>query len=200
MAVKRRKEVLEEGSEEYEMALREVVLLKRLGHVNIIRLQKAFKTPRGRLYLVFDYVPDTLQGLLKQQTKGCGLPMPNVKSLAFQLLTGLHYLHEQSIIHRDIKPSNLLINKDGVLKICDFGFARFLERESLSHQAEYSTYVVTRWYRPPEICVGDAYGSAVDVWAVGCILIELLTGQALFPGRNNTTPPFLASHQTGREL
>ena len=192
------KEVLEEGSEEYEMALREVVLLKRLSHVNIIRLQKAFKTPRGRLYLVFDYVPNTLQGLLKQQMKGCGLPLPQVKSLAFQLLTGMQYLHDQSIIHRDIKPSNLLVTSDGVLKVCDFGFARFLERESLSHQGDYSTYVVTRWYRPPEICVGDAYGSAVDIWAVGCILIELLTGQALFPGRNNNDQLFLIMQGLGR--
>ena len=83
------------------------------------------------------------------------------------------------IIHRDLKPENLLVSKSGVLKIADFGFARTLEGTG----AKYTDYVSTRWYRAPELVVGDReYGKAVDIWAIGCMLWELLEGHPLFPG------------------
>ncbi|KAJ3335289.1 Cyclin-dependent kinase-like 3, partial [Kappamyces sp. JEL0680] len=83
------------------------------------------------------------------------------------------------VIHRDIKPENILVSLHGVVKLCDFGFARTLAGPG----AKYTDYVATRWYRAPELLVGDTeYGKAVDVWAAGCIFAELLTGQPLFPG------------------
>ncbi|KAF7657181.1 hypothetical protein LDENG_00030630 [Lucifuga dentata] len=85
------------------------------------------------------------------------------------------------IIHRDIKPENILISHRGVVKLCDFGFARTMA--SPAEDGVYTDYVATRWYRAPELLVGDTkYGKPVDVWAVGCLLIEMLTGQPLFPG------------------
>lgn len=81
-------------------------------------------------------------------------------------------------IHRDIKPENILISKNGALKICDFGFAR-----TMSVGGKYTDYVATRWYRGPELLVGDVeYGKGVDVWAVGCIFAEVSNGMPLFPG------------------
>lgn len=82
-------------------------------------------------------------------------------------------------MHRDIKLENVLVSVQGVLKLCDFGFARTLAGPG----AKYTDYVATRWYRAPELLVGDTeYGKSVDVWAAGCIFAELLTGQPLFPG------------------
>lgn len=68
------------------------------------------------------------------------------------------------IIHRDLKPSNILVSDNGAVKICDFGFARPMHQHSV---ADYTTYVVTRWYRAPEVLVGDSYGPGVDIWAIG---------------------------------
>jgi len=86
-----------------------------------------------------------------------------------------------NIIHRDIKPENMLLSKNGVLKICDFGWAR-----AAVENQKYTEYCSTRWYRAPELLVGDAsYGKAVDVWAIGCIFVELLTGQPLFTGETD---------------
>lgn len=83
-------------------------------------------------------------------------------------------------MHRDIKPENMLLSKNGVLKICDFGFARTLNK---SDNHKFTDYVSTRWYRAPELLVGDSnYSKAVDVWAIGCIFVELVTGQPLFSG------------------
>ncbi|XP_067671189.1 cyclin-dependent kinase-like 2 isoform X2 [Haliotis asinina] len=83
------------------------------------------------------------------------------------------------IIHRDIKPENILVSKSGVVKLCDFGFARTLAQPGET----YTDYVATRWYRAPELLVGDTkYGRAVDIWAIGCLLAEMLTGEPLFPG------------------
>jgi len=85
------------------------------------------------------------------------------------------------MFHRDIKPENLLLSKDGLLKVCDFGFAR-----QMTKSAMYTDYVSTRWYRSPELLVGDAnYDASVDIWAVGCIMAEILSGQPLFPGESD---------------
>lgn len=92
----------------------------------------------------------------------------------------MQFLHSKEIIHRDIKPENLLLSDEGVLKVCDFGFARSLKK---NQSAVYTDYVSTRWYRAPELLVGDAnYSKAVDIWAVGCIVAELFTGVPLYPG------------------
>lgn len=90
------------------------------------------------------------------------------------------FIHSHNIIHRDVKPENMLLSKNGVLKICDFGFARSTIK---GENKEFTDYVSTRWYRAPELLVGDRnYGKAVDVWAIGCIFVELLTGRPLFTG------------------
>ena len=86
----------------------------------------------------------------------------------WQLLHGLSYLHDQGVIHRDVKPENLLINDAGIVKICDFGFARYMREEAA---ARYTDYVATRWYRAPELLLGTGkYDTKVDIWAVGCLL------------------------------
>ena len=91
----------------------------------------------------------------------------HVQYVAYQLLSGIAYMHASSIIHRDLKPSNILINKNCDLKICDFGLARGVDD---SRQQQLTEYVVTRWYRAPELLVENQdYTTAIDVWAVGCV-------------------------------
>ena len=106
-------------------------------------------------------------------------------------------MHSHSIMHRDVKPENLLLSKNGVLKICDFGFARSTNSNmstgsnsnnsnNSNSNAPFTDYVSTRWYRAPELLVGSCnYSKAVDVWAMGCILFELLTGRPLFTGESD---------------
>jgi cyclin-dependent kinase-like len=96
------------------------------------------------------------------------------------MVKALDFLHSNDIVHRDVKPENLLVNKTGLLKVCDFGFAR----STLPNQsALYTDYVSTRWYRSPELLVGDAnYDKTVDIWAIGCIYAEMFNGMPLFPG------------------
>lgn len=100
----------------------------------------------------------------------------------YQILRGLKYIHSANIIHRDLKPSNLLVNANCDLKICDFGLAR-----PTSDDNEFMTeYVVTRWYRAPELVLNSSdYTAAIDVWSVGCIFMELLNKKPLFPGKDN---------------
>ena len=90
-------------------------------------------------------------------------------------------MHSLGIMHRDIKPENMLLSKNGILKVCDMGFARYI-----MNQSPLTEYVSTRWYRAPELLIESAgYGSGIDVWAIGCIFVELLTGKALFMGQND---------------
>jgi len=105
--------------------------------------------------------------------------MIEIYSSHMQLLRGLKYLHSANILHRDLKPGNLLINGNCDLKICDFGLARTRNRKD-----QFMTeYVVTRWYRAPELLLCcDNYGTSIDVWSVGCIFAELLGRKPIFPG------------------
>lgn len=114
---------------------------------------------------VFEYVDRTLLEDLERHPNGMD-PL-DVKKVMWQLVRSIEFCHAHNVIHRDIKPENLLISKNGCLKLCDFGFARTLAGPG----ARYTDYVSTRWYRSPELLVGDAsYGKAVDLWAMGCLM------------------------------
>lgn len=161
-------------------------MLRSLTHDNIVSLIDVFRH-KGRLCLVFEYVQATALQLL-ERTPG-GISEPLVKRILWQLLHALAYLHSHGIMHRDVKPENLLISSEGILKLCDFGFARRLY-ESSEAGGRYTSYVATRWYRAPELLYRGAsrgqYGTGVDIWAVGCLAAELLTGKPAFPGATDT--------------
>ncbi|XP_031461748.1 cyclin-dependent kinase 18 isoform X1 [Phasianus colchicus] len=157
-------------------AIREVSLLKNLKHANIVTLHDIIHTERS-LTLVFEY----LENDLKQYLDNCGnlMSVHNVKIFMFQLLRGLSYCHGRKILHRDLKPQNLLINERGELKLADFGLAR---AKSVPTKT-YSNEVVTLWYRPPDVLLGSTeYSTPIDMWGVGCIHYEMVTGRPMFPG------------------
>lgn len=161
-------------------AVREIRALKRLHHPNVVKLLDVCvalpgNVPSRDIYLIFEYAPSDLTGLLAYRKQK--LRPPEVKCLTKQLADALDYCHMENIMHRDLKPSNVLITATGQLKLCDFGLSR-----TFQGAGNYSTRVITLWYRPPELLLGARhYDSSVDVWSAGCIFGELLAGQALFP-------------------
>ena len=131
----------------------------------------------GRLSLVFEFVDKDL----KRYMEACNGPLDPrlIKSYTLQMLRGLDYCHTRGIMHRDLKPQNILVNREGQLKIADFGLARAFVPPIRAFTHE----VVTLWYRPPEILLGQkVYALPVDMWAVGTILAEMVTKRPLFPG------------------
>ncbi|XP_005068207.1 cyclin-dependent kinase-like 2 isoform X1 [Mesocricetus auratus] len=162
-----------------KIAMREIKLLKQLRHENLVNLLEVCKKKK-RWYLVFEFVDHTVLDDLKLFPNG--LDYQVVQKYLFQIINGIGFCHSHNIIHRDIKPENILVSQSGVVKLCDFGFARTLAAPG----EVYTDYVATRWYRAPELLVGDVkYGKAVDVWAIGCLVIEMLMGQPLFPGESD---------------
>ncbi|XP_043484240.1 cyclin-dependent kinase-like 4 [Leptopilina heterotoma] len=162
-----------------KLAFREIRMLRRLRHENLVNLLEVFRR-RKRFYLVFEYLDHTV--LDELETVGGGLGPDVSKRHIFQVIRGLHFCHSNNIIHRDIKPENVLVSPNGVVKLCDFGFARFI---SQSNNESCTDYVATRWYRAPELLIGDnRYGKPVDVWAVGCLYAEMVTGDPMFPGES----------------
>lgn len=160
-------------------ALREIKLLQELNHRNLIGLLDVFGHI-SNVSLVFDFMDTDLEVIIKDNT--IILTTANVKSYMIQTLQGLEYLHINWILHRDLKPNNLLVNAHGVLKIGDFGLAKLYGSPNRinTHQ------VVTRWYRAPELLFGaKQYTTSIDMWAVGCILAELLLRLPLFPGESD---------------
>lgn len=108
------------------------------------------------------------------ESNATGLESEYIRKIIYQLVKSIDYCHSHDVIHRDVKPENLLISKDNVLKICDFGFARVLPR---SDHEIITDYVATRWYRSPELLLSfPYYGKPVDMWAIACILGELIDG------------------------
>ncbi|KAK2976314.1 hypothetical protein RJ640_029218 [Escallonia rubra] len=166
--------------ESVKFMAREILILRRLDHPNIIKLE-GLVTSRGScsLYLVFEYMEHDLTGLAS--LPGVKFTEPQVKCYMQQLLSGLEYCHRHNVLHRDIKGSNLLIDNHGILKIADFGLATFFDH---NQSVPLTTRVVTLWYRPPELLLGAIhYGVAVDLWSAGCILGELYAGKPIMPGR-----------------
>ncbi|KAG8544326.1 hypothetical protein GDO81_022684 [Engystomops pustulosus] len=124
----------------------------------------------------------------------CRVPEHLVKSITWQTLHAVNFCHKHNCIHRDVKPENILITKHSVIKLCDFGFARILTGPS----DYYTDYVATRWYRAPELLVGDTqYGPPVDVWAIGCVFAELLSGIPLWPGKSDVDQLYLIRKSLG---
>jgi serine/threonine protein kinase len=132
------------------------------------------------VFLVQEIMETNLSKVIRSRQ---ALSMDHVKCFTWQLLDGLQYLHNAHIIHRDIKPSNILVNSTCELKICDFGLARSEGRDEGPLSDKLTEYVVTRWYRAPEVLLAcPDYGKAVDIWSAGCVLAELLERKVLFPG------------------
>src|ERR1700712_405325 len=114
----------------------------------------------------------------------------------YQTLRALKAMHSANVLHRDLKPSNLLLNANCDLKVCDFGLARSAASQE-DNSGFMTEYVATRWYRAPEIMLTfKEYTKAIDVWSVGCILAEMLSGKPLFPGKDCKCASFLNPQPT----
>jgi len=167
-------------------AVREIKILRQLKHKNIISLKEIvtdkqdavdFRKEKGSFYLVFEFMDHDLMGLLDSGLVEFDEPMN--ASIMRQLLEGLSYCHRRNFLHRDIKCSNILINNRGQVKLGDFGLARLYNAED--KQRPYTNKVITLWYRPPELLLGEErYGPWIDVWSCGCILGELFYKRPMF--------------------
>ncbi|RMD41459.1 hypothetical protein DV735_g3674, partial [Chaetothyriales sp. CBS 134920] len=178
-------------------ALREIKLLKQLGHVNILKLtEMAVERPKNAskktsMFMVTPYMDHDLAGLL--ENPNVRFTGPQIKCYMQQLLAGTAYLHASKILHRDMKAANLLINNHGILQIADFGLARPYEDEPPQRgkgggeaTREYTTLVVTRWYRPPELLLQlRKYTTAIDLWGVGCVFGEMFTRKPILAGTSD---------------
>ena len=173
VALKRIKKI--EGEDGFpKMVIREVRLLQKLRHENVVKLKRVLHC-NGTVFLVFEYCEFDLAALLYS---GNNSPLSDnfLRSVMLQLMLCLQYLHSQRVIHRDLKPSNIFITRNNLLKLGDFGLAR-----EMQNYARYSDKVITQWYRPPELLLGQTkYGTEVDIWSAGCILFEIVTKRPLF--------------------
>lgn len=163
-------------------ALREILIMKRLNHKNILKLEEVLTSPpseknkkRGTVYLVFQYMDNDFSGI---RMSNINYNLSQIKNIFYQILCGMQYLHKCKIIHRDIKSSNILMNNKGEIKIADYGLAR---RDSKQNHKKYTCKVVTICYRAPELLLGfQEYGTEVDMWSIGCVFCELLSGVIIF--------------------
>ncbi|XP_029941546.1 mitogen-activated protein kinase 6 [Salarias fasciatus] len=173
-------------------ALREIKIIRRLDHDNIVKVFERLG-PNGRrltedvvsltevnsVYIVQEYMETDLCQLLERGLLSEG----HARLFMYQLLRGLKYIHSANVLHRDLKPANLFVNtEDLVLKIGDFGLARIMDPH-YSHKGHLSEGLVTKWYRSPRLLLSpNNYTKAIDMWAAGCIFAEMLTGKTLFAG------------------
>ena len=160
------------------MALREIKSLRKLNNPYIVKLKEVIRV-NDDLYFVFEYMEQNVYQLIKDRTKD--LPENQIKSIMYQTLQGLDYMHKHGFFHRDLKPENLLANGEEI-KIADFGLAR-----EIRSRPPFTDYVSTRWYRAPEILLrSTTYNSPIDIFALGAIMAELYMLRPLFPGSNET--------------
>jgi len=130
--------------------------------------------------LVFEYVNRSLETYMEDfRKKKKFIPIEKIKQISKQLLLGLNFCHKKNIVHRDLKPENVLFTEDERVKICDFGSSKYINEETTS-----TPYIVSRYYRAPELILGkNDYSSKIDIFAAGCIICELFTLTPLFPGK-----------------
>lgn len=146
---------------------------------HIIRFERQFEH-KGHNCLVFEHLNADLREVLKKFGRNVGINLFPIKSFARQMFLALSHMKKYKVLHADLKPDNILMNKSrNVLKVCDFGTA------SLADDAEITPYLVSRFYRAPEIIMGMKYDYAIDMWSIGCTLFELYTGRILFTGADN---------------
>ncbi|KAG6526660.1 mitogen-activated protein kinase 5-like isoform X1 [Zingiber officinale] len=162
--------------------LREIKLLRHLDHENIVGIRDVIPPPMPQtfndVYVATELMDTDLHHIIRSNQE---LSEEHSQYFLYQILRGLKYIHSAKVIHRDLKPSNLLLNANCDLKICDFGLARPTSENDIMTE-----YVVTRWYRAPELLLNSSdYTAAIDLWSVGCIFMELMNRQALFPGRDH---------------
>ncbi|XP_065655516.1 cyclin-dependent kinase 9 isoform X2 [Hydra vulgaris] len=169
-------------------ALREIKILKLLQHENIVNLIEVCRTKatgfnrqRPSIYLVFEFCEHDLAGLLCNQSVRFSLQ--EIKKVMQMLCNALYFIHFNKILHRDMKAANVLITKHGVLKLADFGLARGIYLTRDPHKNRYTNRVVTLWYRPPELLLGERnYGPPIDMWGAGCIMAEMWTRSSIMQG------------------
>ncbi|EGR33044.1 protein kinase domain protein [Ichthyophthirius multifiliis] len=171
--------------------LREIRILKNLVHENILQLLNIIyddideDQEFGTIYLITNYMEIDLYQVIKSNQP---LTDQHIQYIIYQILKGLKYIHSANIIHRDIKPSNILATQKCDISMCDFGLSRKIEEEEQVEQnllGQLTEYVVTRYYRAPEIMLSShVYSKAIDLWSLGCTFAELITHQILFKAQN----------------
>ena len=168
--------------------LRELKILRLLNHENILSLEKVLPPKSleefSDIYIVTPLMETDLFSLIYQSKQV--LQVDHIKLILYQIFRGLKYQHSAKIIHRDLKPRNILVNSNCEVKICDYGLARFYGDSTANSNSNLMTdYVVSRWYRAPELLLGnEVYDEKVDVWAVGCIMAEIFLRRPLFKGND----------------
>eukprot|EP00759_Apiculatamorpha_spiralis_P008692 PhF_6_TR15621/c0_g1_i1/m.24238 len=165
--------------------LRECKLLPFLNHENIMSMKDLMRPREGYpnykdLYLVSELMETDLHQVIRSKQP---LSEEHIQYFSFQMFRALKYMHSAGVLHRDLKPGNLLVNSNCDLKICDFGLARGGLQDVRKPQ-ELTDYVITRWYRPPELLLMCHYSQAADVWSAGLILIELFNRKPAMPGKD----------------
>jgi len=161
--------------------LRELKLLRFFRHENVMAVERVMRPRKSfnNVYFVSELMETDLACVIRSPQE---LTDEHCQFFIYQVLRGLKYIHSANVMHRDLKPRNLLVNSNCDLKICDFGLARVDELDN-NDRCVMSNYIATRWYRAPEVILSrKKYTKKVDMWAVGCILAELLGRKPLFPG------------------
>ncbi|CAM6098049.1 unnamed protein product [Calypogeia fissa] len=185
VAIKKINDIFEHVSDATRI-LREIKLLRLLRHPDIVEVKHIMVPPSRRefkdIYVVFELMESDLHQVIKANDD---LTPEHYQFFLYQLLRALKYIHTANVFHRDLKPKNVLANADCKLKICDFGLARVAFNDAPT-TIFWTDYVATRWYRAPELCGSffAKYTPAIDIWSIGCIFAEVLTGRPLFPGKN----------------
>ena len=158
-------------------AKKQYEILSKFNHENIHKVIDMFVAPNKNQYLITPYYQNNLYNYTSKK-----LPEKVIKQIIFQVVCGVNYLHSLKYIHRDIKPDNILISSEGKIILTDFDLCR---QESKGKDDQMTRTAVTLYYRAPELFFGDSYyGNKIDIWSIGCVFAELITGKPLFKANN----------------